>query len=73
MAFQTKLAIFAACFAVFVMVKVSMADVMAMTPGSTMDAPAPAPSGSPNILTYSSMVTGLLAFIVTFLVVGKGV
>ena len=73
MALQTKLAFFAVCFAVFVMVEVSMADGMAMTPDQTMYAPVPAPSGSPNSLTYSSMVTGLLAFIVTFLVVWKGV
>jgi hypothetical protein len=90
MASQTKVAFFAACFAVFVMVvasssgpfklrflpqhdAVSQTFAMDMTPGMYMGTPAPAPSGSPSSLTHSSMVTGLLAFTVTFLVVRKGV
>ena len=81
MASHHTIAIFAACFAVLVMVVAVQGDMPAMpgmvaTPAPGVVAPptsAPSPNGSTSNLTYSSMVIGLVAsFIVTFLVVKEG-
>ena len=85
MASHHTIAIFAACFAVLVMVVAVQGDMPAMPGMVATPAPAPAPgvvapptsapspNGSTSNLTYSSMVIGLVAsFIVTFLVVKEG-
>lgn len=60
---NTAVAFFAACFAVLVMV------VAAQSDDSYHWSPAPAPNASTTVLPYSTMATGFLALIVTFLVV----
>lgn len=64
MASHITLAIFAACFVVLMMAGAAAKSM----PGMVM---APAPPPSKSSFTYPSMVIGLLAFIVTFLVVSE--